>query len=377
MQRFQHAIGRLATAAALAASATLAAQAQDIPVVSIQSVTGPVAFAGANYQKAIRLAVEEANAKGGINGHKINLMERDSASDKGQAINLASQAADRDRAVLVLGPSATTEGVAVAPVFNDKKTPSLSFVTSDAILKPGPWMLKFQQAPSVVSPLVAKYVLEKTPIKKVAIVYDRVNEGLIEYKNHFRDPFKAGGGTIVAEEAVVSSDSNFLPLATKLKGLDVDAVYFATYGEQSANIVLQLRQAGIGDKVRYIGTIAMVSQKFLEMTGPASEGSIAVSDYVAGIDRPLNKSFEAAYKARWGVEPDNWAASAYSLAQVALATLKEAGPNPTRDSVREGYHKVRDVPIVGGSGVWNQKDRVPSYGAIVLVVKGGKFVPAP
>jgi branched-chain amino acid transport system substrate-binding protein len=102
-----------------------------------------------------------------------------------------------------------------------------------------------------------------------------------------------------------------------------------------------------------------------------------VSDYVAGIDRPLNKSFEAAYKARWGVEPDNWAASAYSLAQVALATLKEAGPNPTRDSVREGYHKVRDVPIVGGSGVWNQKDRVPSYGAIVLVVKGGKFVPAP
>lgn len=376
MQIFRNPARALAACALIAGAAT-AAHAQDIPVVSIQSVTGPVGFAGAGYQKGIRLAIEEANARGGVHGRKINLIERDDGSDKGQAINLANQAIDRDRALMVLGPSATTTGVTVAPIFNDKKTVSLSFATSEAIFKPGPWMMKLQQSPATMSPRSAQYVLEKTPIRKVALVFDRTNEGLIEYKTYFRDPFKAGGGTIVAEEAVVSSDSNFLPLATKLKGLDVDAVYFATYGEQSANIVLQLRQAGIGDKVRYIGTIAMVSQKFLEMTGPASEGSIAVSDYVAGIDRPLNKSFEAAYKARWGVEPDNWAASAYSLAQVALATLKEAGPNPTRDSVREGYHKVRDVPIVGGSGVWNQKDRVPSYGAIVLVVKGGKFVPAP
>ncbi|MES2484124.1 MAG: ABC transporter substrate-binding protein [Pseudomonadota bacterium] len=381
MHHIQRVLGRLAGVTAMAALAatavTTTAQAQDIPVVSIQAVTGVAAFAGANYQKAIRLAVDEFNQKGGVNGQKIDLMERDNASDKGQAINLVNQAIDRDRAVLVLGPSSSADGVAVAPIFSDKKTPNLSFATTDAILKPGPWTLKFQQAPSVVSPLVAKYVLEKTPVRKVAIVFDRTNEGLIDYKNHFRDPFKAGGGTIVTEEAVVSADSNFLPLATKLKSLDVDGVYFATYGEQSANMILQLRQAGLSDKVRFIGTIAMVSQKFLGMTGAAGEGAIAVSDYVPGVGRPLNKTFEAAYKARWGTEPDNWAASAYSLAQVALATLKEAGPNPTRDKVLAAYHKVRDVPIVGGAGVWNQKDRVPSYGAIVLLAKDGKFIAAP
>jgi branched-chain amino acid transport system substrate-binding protein len=359
------------------AATMAAAQAQDIPVVSIQAVTGVTAFAGANYQKAIRLAVDEFNQKGGVAGQKIQLIERDNASDKGQAINLVNQAIDRDRAVLVLGPSSSTDSLAVAPIFSDRQAPNLSFATSDAVLKPGPWTLKFQQAPSVVSPKVAKYVLEKTPVRKVAIVFDRTNEGLIDYKNHFRDPFKTGGGTVVAEEAVVSADSNFLPLATKLKAQDLDAVYFATYGEQSANIIQQLRQAGVPDKVRFIGTIAMVSPKFLAMTGKASEGAIAVSDYVAGIERPLNKSFEAAYKARWGTEPDNWAASAYSLAQVALATLREAGPAPTREKVREAYHRVRDVPIVGGSGVWNQKDRVPDYGAIVLLVKDGKFVAAP
>lgn len=377
MQHIQNVIKKLAGVAALATVAVATARAEDIPVVSIQASTGAVAFAGANYQKAIRLAVDEANARGGINGQKIDLAERDNASDKGQAINLVNQAIDRDRAVLVLGPSSTTDSVAVAPIFNDRKTPDLSFATSDAILKPGPWALKFQQAPAVISPMVVKYVLEKTPIRKVAVVYDRTNEALIEYKNAFRDTLKAGGGTVVAEEAVVSSDANFVPLATKLKSMDLDAVYLATYGEQAANIVLQLRQAGVSEKVRAIGTIAMVSPKFLSMAGAAAEGAIAVSDYVAGIDRPLNKSFEAAYKARWGAEPDNWAASAYSLAQVALATLKEAGPAPTREKVRDAYHRVRDVPIVTGSGLWNQKDRVPSYGAIVLMAKGGRFIAAP
>ncbi|MGC3987363.1 MAG: ABC transporter substrate-binding protein [Pseudorhodoferax sp.] len=364
-------------AALAAASAILVAHAQDIPVASIQAATGGIAFAGAPYAKAIRLATDELNAKGGIHGRKVNLLERDSASDKGQAINLANQAIDRDRALLTLGPSATSDAVAVVPIFNDKKAPVLSFATSDAVLKSGPWSLKFQQSPAVPSPLVAKYVLEKTQIRKIAIVFDRTNEALIESKNFFRDAFKAGGGTVVAEEATVSSDTNFVPLATKLKSMDLDAVYLATYAEPSANILLQLRQAGVPDKLRAIGTIALVSPKFIAVAGKAAEGTIAVADFVTGMDRPMNKAFEAAYKARYNEEPDSWAAVAYSLAQVGFAAIREAGPNATREQVRDAYFKLKDVPVVIGSGQWNQAERKPQYGAVVQVVQGGKFVAAP
>lgn len=365
------------TARALLAAALLslgAAQAQEIPVASIQSVTGTAAFSGIHYKNAIRLAFDEVNAKGGINGQQIKLTEYDNASDKGQAINLSNQAIDRDRAVLVLGPTTTADAVAVAPIFNDKKTPNLSFATSEAILKAGPWSLKMQQAPAAISPLMAKYVLEKTPIRKVAIVYDRTNEGLIEYKNFFRDPFKAGGGIVTTEEAVVSADSNFQPLATKLKAQAVDAVYLGVYTEQAANIITQLTQAGLGDKVRWLGPITLASAKFITMAGKAGEGTITVSDYVPGVDRPLNKSFEAAFQARYGAAPDAWAASGYTLAQVAIASLKEAGPNPTREKVQTAYLKLRDVPIVSGGGVWNQTDRKPHFGAVVQVIQNGKLV---
>lgn len=367
---------RLASLAALAACAVAQAQAQEIPIMSIQSVTGAAAFAGASYQNGIRLAVDEANRKGVLGSARIKLIERDNASDKGQAINLANQAIDRERVVLSLGPSATSDSVGAAPVFNDKRTPMMSMASSDAIIAPGPWVFKFQQSATDISPRMAKYVLEKTPVRKVAMVYDRGNEALIEYKNYFRDPFKAGGGTVVAEEAVVTSDTNFLPLVTKLKAMDLDAVYLATYSEQSANIILQLRQAGLPEKVRFIGTIALVTPRFLNIVGKAAEGTLAVSEFVNGMDRPLNKAFEAAYKARYNAEPDGWAATGYSSVQVALAALRNAGANPDRQKVRDALMTVRDVPVVVGSGSWNHSDRRPRYGSIVLVVKDGKFVQA-
>ncbi len=380
MQRISHSFRQLAAAAAVAALAAAgvpAAQAQDVTLVSIQSMTGPAAFAGAVFQKAVQLAVEEANAKGGIHGSKISVVERDNAGDKGQAINLTNQAIDRDRALMVIGPTTTADSLAVAPVFNEKRTPFIGFAGSDAILKAGPWTLKFRQGTDVDGPVLARYVLEKTPVRKVALVFDRTNEALIEFKNVFRDAFKAGGGTVVAEEAVVSSDTNFLPLATKLKSMDVDAVYLTSYAEQSANIVQQLRKAGLPEKVRILGSLAIVSPKFLSAAGKAAEGVIAISDYVPGMDRPLNKAFDAAYQARYKTEPDSYAATGYSLAQVVLATLREAGPNPTREKVRDAYMRVRNVPVVVGSGTWTHAERRPHYGALVLTVKDGQFAIAP
>ncbi len=353
------------------------AQADDLKLISIQSMTGPAAFAGAVFQQAIQLAVDEANAQGGIHGSKVVVTERDNGGDKGQAINLSSQAIDRDKALLVLGPSATADSLAVAPVFNEKKTPFMPFAGSDAILKAGPWTLKFRQAPSDDGPVLARYMLEKTPVRKVALVFDRTNEALIEFKNTFRDPFKAGGGVIAAEEALVSADTNFLPLATKLKSMDVDAVYLSAYAEQAANIATQLRKAGLPEKVRIIGSLAIASPKFLAAAGKDAEGVIAISDYVPGMDRPLNKAFDAAWRARYKSEPDSYAATGYSQAQVVLATLKEAGPNPTRDKVREAYVRIRNVPVVVGGGTWNHTDRRPHYGALVLAVKNGKFTIAP
>ena len=91
----------------------------------------------------------------------------------------------------------------------------------------------------------------------------------------------------------------------------------------------------------------------------------------------MNKAFEAAYKARYNEAPDSWAAVGYSLAQVGFAAIREAGPDATREKVRDAYLRLKNVPVVIGSGQWNQADRKPQYGAVVQIVKNGQFVAAP
>ncbi|HSV79565.1 MAG TPA: ABC transporter substrate-binding protein [Ramlibacter sp.] len=369
---------RFRALAAVAAFATVVgapAQAQEIPVAAILTLTGPTAFAGVPSNNGLRLAIEEANKSGFLGKARIKLIEGDYGGDKGQLISLANQAIKRDKVVLAFGPSTSVDAIAVAPVFNDNKTPMFSVPTLNAILDTGPWSFKFQQAQSVQLPLLGKYVIEKTPVRKVAIVYDRTNDGMIDAMKLFRDEYKAGGGAVTTEEAVVSNESNFVPLVTKIMAQDVDAIFFSTYAEQTANLMVQLRQAGLPSKVRFFGSISLASPRLVAIAGKAAEGTVLISDYVAGVDR--NKAFEAAYKARYSVEADPWAAVGYSMGQVALRAIKDAGPNPDQQKVRDALMKVRDVPVPVGNGLWNHNERKPAYGVVMLQVKDGKFVPAP
>jgi branched-chain amino acid transport system substrate-binding protein len=367
---------------ALAASAAFAmaglgapAWAQEIPVAAIFSHTGPTAFAGVPVNNGIRLAFEQANQAGTFGSAKVKLIEGDYAGDKGQAINLANQAIKRDKVVLSFGPNTSADSIAAGPVFNDGKTPMYALATMPAVLETGPWAFKAQSAATEQLPLVSKYVLEKTSARKVAIVYDRTNDGMIDHKNLFRDPFKAGGGVIVSEEGLASNETNFLPLVTKILSQNVDAVFMSLYAEQAGNLMVQLRQAGLPASVRFFGNTSMASPRVVAIAGKAAEGAVAVSEFIAGQER--NKAFEAAYKARYNVDADSWAAIGYSMGLVGVRAIKDAGPNPTPEKVREAFMKLRNVPVPVGSGSYSLNDRNPSYGAVIVQVKDGKFVAAP
>lgn len=373
-------VARLGAAVALAASimgAALPAAAQDIPVMSISALTGPAAFAGVVETNGIRLAFDEANEKGYLGPAKVRLIEGDNATDKAQAISLAEQAIKRHNVVLSLGPTVSPDALAIAPIFNEAKTPMISFATSNAITQAGPYVFRIQMSPSETVPPLVKYISEKVKARKVAVVYDRSNDAFVEGKKIFEEAMKAAGNPVVAEEAVLGKDTNFLPLVTKLTSMDIDGIYFVALVEQAANIMIQLKQAGLPDKVRFFGEQGLASPRLTAIGGRAVEGTLFPGQYLAGVDRPLNRAFEQAYKARYKSDPDFFAAIGYSAGLVALRALKDAGPSPTRETVRNALEKLRDVPVVVGSGLWNHKDRNGLYGVVITTVKDGKFAVAP
>lgn len=366
-------------AAILFATGGLAfAQSKEIPVGVFNSLTGTYAFGGVPIQNGMRLALEEANQKGLPGGNKIKILEGDTAADKAQAIALASQFGRRDKALMVMGPTNSFEAIAAGPVVNELQMPMFAIGSSNAILATGPWAFKVQAQGADIMGFLAKYVAEKSGIKKIALVFDQGSDGIIEQKNAFRDAVKAGGVAIDSENGILTSESNFLALATKLASADIDAVYVGAPPEITANLAIQLRQAGMPAKVRVVGPSSLASQKYIKTGGSAVEGSIIVADYAVNSKNPLNAAFVDAYKARYKETPDNWAAMGYTLGQIGVQAIRNAGPAPDRAKVRAELEKINNVPVVMGNGTWvKDKDRHPNYGGVMLTVKNGELALLP
>jgi branched-chain amino acid transport system substrate-binding protein len=368
----------VATAAACAAgwAGTAFAQAE-IPVAVFNATTGVYAFGGVPIQNAMRLAIEEANKQGLPGGAKIRIIEGDTAGDKAQTISLINQFARRDKAVLLLGPTTSVEAVSGAPVSNALQIPMISTSSSAEILDAGPWSFKVGAQATQTTGRLGRYAVEKLGVKKAVIVFDQGNEGYIAQKNAMRDAMKAAGAQIAGEEGIQASDSNFLPLATKIASMGGDAVFIAAPAELSANFFIQLLQAGVDPKTKFMGPPSLASQGFIKAGGKAVENAYVVGDYATTSAQPLNVAFIDDYKARYGVAPDNWAAMGYSTALIGIQAIRNAGPNPDREKLRAQLAKSSKVPVVIGDGQWTLDSvRQPSYGAAILRVRNGAFVNA-
>ncbi len=360
---------------ALIAAAPFAfAQGKDIPVGVFNAMTGAYAFGGVPIQNGMKLALEEANAAGLPGGNKFKIFEGDTAGEKGQTISLVNQFVKRDNAMLLLGPTTSGEALAGAPVANELNVPILAIGSSPGIPATGPWAFKIQATPVDIMNFLGKLAVEKLGVKRVVTVIDQSNDGYVGQKNALVDYMKGAGATIVADEKFVASESNFLALATKVATMQTDAIFIAAPAEVAANLIIQIRQAGLDPKVKIIGPSTFGSLGFIKAGGKAVEGTYVVADYSPNNTTAANVAFVKAYQAKYKAVPDNWAGMGYALGTVAVQAVRNAGPAPDRTKIRDALAKLNKVPVVLGTGTWSVDDkRNPSYGGVLLQVKDGNF----
>ena len=370
--KLTHAAFGLAIAMAIAP-----AGAQEISVGVPMALTGPYAFVGVPIRNGIVMALEEANAAKALGAATIKIIPDDTASDKAQVVSIANRLNAREKVLIMLGPTSSVEGLAAAPVANDLKMPMFTSAVSEDVLKAGPWSYKVTAAPRDIMVALGKHAVETMKVKRAIFVFNRDNDGFVAQKNVIRDVMKTAGVEVLAEEAILGSDTDFVALSTKIAASNADAVFIASPAEQGANIIIQARNAGLSDKVAIIAPPSMASQAFIKTGGKAVEGAVLVADYFGGSDTPQNKAFVAAYQKKYGAAPDNWAAVGYALGVIAVEVLKIAGPNADREAVRAAFAKVPAMPTVLGDGTFRfDANRAPQYGAAILTVKGGQFVVA-
>ena len=371
-------LSKLSMACGLAILATVTpVTAQEVKLGVVMSNTGTFAFVGTPVINAIRMAFDEMQASNYFGSTKVTLMVEDNRSNTQEALALLTRMATRDNAVMVIGPVSTGEAMAAAPVANELKIPIFTTATSPAVLKPGPWVFKVTETADQYMTLLGDHVAQKKKPKACFNVTIRDNEGYILQNNVFRDVIKKGGVAIAAEESILAADTDFTALATKIVNAKADCLFLSTPPEQGANIILQSRQAGMPASTLLVGNTGMGSANYIKAGGSAVNGTLFSAESVPSGVNDMARTFITNYTKRFNVAPDSWAMVGYSMGLIAGNAIKAAGPNPTREKVREAMLATKNLPVVIGRGTWSITDpatRIPSFGYAVMKIQDGKFV---
>ncbi len=354
------------------------ARAETIRIAVAHALTGPVAFVGIPVMNAIKLAADEINASGRLGADKIVLETADTGSDKTQALTLARRYGEDAGILVFLGPTSSIEGLAVAPLINDLKLPTVMTALSGEVLKAGPYAFKGTTAPQDFITVVAKYAFEKLKLRRCALIFDRQNEATVAQKNLFRDLQKQMGGTILSDDGILGSDTDFAALSTKVIDLQPDCVFLSAQGPVDGNLAIQLRQNGLPDSTKIIGTPSMATDQYLSVAGAAAEGTFMTADFVPGGRDDAGRNFVANYQKRFGAVADNYAAIGYTMMHLVGDAILRAGTHTDRAKFRDAFATMPPTPTILGDGTFTiDKDRLVHYGAALLTVKGGKFVAPP
>ncbi|MFJ3046432.1 ABC transporter substrate-binding protein [Herbaspirillum chlorophenolicum] len=376
----------LKTIPALLLGATLShgVMAADIKLGVAEALTGPAAKYGVAIKNGFTLAAEEVNAKGGVNGSKLALVIEDEQGKKEEAINVFKKLIFQDKVLAVFGPTLSNSAFAADPIANAAKVVAFGTSnTADGITAMGPFTFRNSVMEADVLPVTVKAAVKHFDIKKVAVIYGNDDAFTKSGYDVFKATLEQQKIPTTTTEAYAKGDVDFKAQLTKIKAGNPDAIVCSCLAEEAANIILQTRALGM--KQPFIGGNGLNSPKLFEIAKDAGDNTLMGSPWSSENLTPVNKAFIAAYKAKFGSDPDQFAAQAYDALYImaeALKNVKLSGNLANdRDAVRKALPSVkiegatgkfafRPAPAVAGKQVGFDADQE----AIVNIAKGGKFV---
>lgn len=344
------------------------ANAETVKIGLNVPLTGFAAADGKSALNGAQLAVEQINAKGGVNGDKIELVVYDDQASPKEAVPIAQKLIEKDKVIVGISGSYSGATRASAGIYQEAKVPYISaFAIHPDITRAGDYVFRTAFVGEVQGRAGAKLIGEMLGKKRVSI---------ITLKNDFGKSLAAGfkeaagkfGIDIVSEYEYSIKDRQFGPIVSKVKSDKPDAIYASGYFFTAGPLVSQLRSAGID--VPIIGQEGYDSQKFIEIAGAASDGIIITTSLDRDSKAAETMAFISSYEAKTGQKTDMVAASAYAAVQVAAAALKSAG-SKDRAAVRKAI-AATNIPTAIGTISFNNLGEVQKD-VQVQIVKDGNW----
>jgi branched-chain amino acid transport system substrate-binding protein len=309
--------------AAVALATPLAVLAGSIKIGFNAPLTGFAAADGNSALVGARLAVEQVNAGGGINGDDIELVVYDDQASPKEAAPLAVKMTTQDEVTAGISGSYSGSTRAAATIFQENSVPYISaYAVHPDITRAGDYVFRTSFMGEVQGRAGAKLIGDVMGLKRVALITLNNDFGK-SLATGFKEKAADFGIEITGEYEYSIKDREFGPIVSKVRSDGPDAIYASGYFFTAGPLVRQIRAAGIAAPV--IGQEGYDSQKFIEIAGSDAEGVIITTSLDRDSENPITQAFIRGFEDKAGYPTDMVAASAHTAVLVMAEALKTAG----------------------------------------------------
>ena len=312
-------------------------------------LSGPASAYG-TISRASKAYFDMINAKGGVNGRKIEYTVLDDGYEPPRAVNNARRLVTQDKVFAVFNSLGTPNNLAIWDYLNQQKVPQLFVATGATEFgqdpKAHPWTIGWQ--PDYVTEAVAQadYLKKKKPDAKVAILYQNDDFGK-GFMGGFEKKIQGSGIKIVARESYEVTDPTTAPQVGKLARSGADTFLDIATPKPAAQAIGTVAKSG-WKPLHLISNVAASKSLVFEPVGLKPAIGIRTSNYLKEADSkqwaddPGMKEYKAnlkKYCSRCNVnEPFN--VYGWAVAYTMVETLKKAGKDLTRESVMKAARNL-------------------------------------
>ena len=343
---------------------------EDVPIGVVVALTGQHAEAyGFAMQRGFELAREEINNRGDVQLTFITVDDQSTPEGAKEAVqHLVDQGVPA-----IVGLAISTHLKAAAPIAQEGKVIAFSSVSSAAGLSGiGDFIFRTSLATNISIPSGLMATQEKLGYKKVATIYDEFDVYSKNSNEVLKGALEAIGVEILTMETFRTGDTDFSRQLTNIIAIKPDALFISALSQEIAQIVAQTSDVGVPDNIDII--VPDLTMDEVQKAGDAAEGAIGFIGWSTISDAPGNQTFVQNYRAKYGIQPEPWAAQSYATLYVLANAIKTAqSPDPA--AIRDALAQTTDFPtILGRSGKFSfNPDGDALYDQIIMVVKDGEL----
>jgi branched-chain amino acid transport system substrate-binding protein len=360
-------------ASSTAGSGSTGSGSSDAPIkiAVVDAQSGSDSDLGQFEWRGVSLAVNQANAAGGINGRKIDLTLYDDQGDPTVGTELAKKIASVGD-VAMFGTAESSVTLAMAPILESEQIPNITSGQSTELtgLK-SPYLFLNGPTGLTYDTTLANYVVKTKGYTKIAMLTNNDSYGAGE-KSGFSGALKSLGITPAANDVVPADQTNMTPELTSIRSSNPQVLFIGAEEAQSGLIVKQARALGMTTVIAEGAPAG--TPLYLSTAGTAdANGTIVSSPYLGNDASSAAQTFAAAYTAAYGSAPELHGAKAYDGAEVMIAALKSCD-GCTGLSLANAIRATHYAGLLGNFDY--NSSGVGIFATAIGTITAGKIVPA-